>query len=900
MSSLTINNVNQVISQKSQLVEFLLSEEAECEFSKLEVNWNSGEINSNCKAANILSTEGYTDGPDKLSKKGLLFLSRFCIDLEANFEVDKVVSDRYFVEKLIKIGKNSATFLIKHKILLSEFVLKVIRPGASEDIIEAIRLLSDDDIDHHIVKPVDYLTVEISDIFQGSLYVECIIFPFVKGKTLRQFLGNSEQPINSHAVVSFIKQVGLALRSLEKKGAYHGDLHEDNIIVNYSESSALTFNIIDVSFNAMGSLNSDVCHDNDLTLFRQHLWRMLSVQQAYLKKMSIRKHLGSQAFIIISTVMSSAIKSFKDVAMLIEESTAYENYLDDKKKFLEEKFSPPSFFKLQRYEEITDPTVALELFVPFPELMDKVREFANVFISGNRGSGKSTYLAALGFFPKAKNKYVDFKDAFGIYFPCRMGEFRLLAPELYTNKNVSSQKLKQILIIKIVRRTLEILSEATLIKRIKEPYDYKHLRHSLEKITRGREVLNIDRDVVSEIQNFASTLTRFEMKEIDNLYNQTSIGDKELVINENILLDFFKVVKSSYSELSNTQFHLLFDDAGQPHIPIEVQYVLNDLILSSNPVYCIKLSAEKLTYSTKTSTEKVIENGHDYFDYDISAILFIGAKTTGLDQADLENYFRQIVNKRLEHFVYSSNNIVDYLGDDLVKNSQLINSLAAGRRNAYYFGWSLVWKIADRTPRNLLELVGEIFAAAEILKESPASLIHARTQDRAIRIVSEKRLHSLNHIPGVISCNGSEQSIGRLLFDVTSSIGSTFRIYLKEERGKKRKRQTLAIERNENIPLGSDPQKVLDKLVTYGVLDNTKLDFARDDRVKKPIYVLNRIFCPAFGISPQRDIHLRLSKVKFEELLITPSQFLKDGTKKLRTVEGSEPVIPDLFEGLDD
>lgn len=900
MSSSTINNINQVISEKSRLVAYLLDENSGKALEDLNINWETGEINSDSDAAVFLEGEGYTDSPNKLSQKGVLFLSRVTIDLESCFVPGTDIADKYEIKHAIKIGKNSATFLVIHKILMSEFVLKVIRPGASENIIAAVRLLSSDELDRHIVKPIDYTKVFIEDIYGNQLSVECIIFPYIKGETLRQFLTNKNRPINSHAVVSFIKQVGSGLRSLEKLGAYHGDLHEDNIIVNHSDSKSLTFNIIDVSYNAMGSLASEACHDNDLTFFRQHLWKILSVQQAYLERMSIRKHLGSRAFSIISCVMSSEVNSFKDVVALTKEDNRYEDYLKRKKRFMEDKFSPPSFFKLQRYEEITDPTIALELFVPFPELMDKVRKFANVFISGNRGSGKSTYLAALGFFPKSNNKYVDHTDTFGVYFPCRMGEFRLLAPDLYQDKSIKSSRLKQVLIIKIVRRTLEILAEATQYRKLKEPIDYKNIKDALEEITKGREVLNIDKDVVSEIKNFATTFTSFEMKEIDNLYNSSSSDSSEPTINENTLLRFFQSIKASYFELANTQFHLLFDDAGQPHIPVDVQYVLNDLILSSNPVYCIKFSAEKLTYSTKTSTDKVIENGHDYFEYDISAILFIGAATTGLNQAELESYFRKIVNKRLEHFSYSSADIVDYLGDDEIKNEQLINSLATARRNAYYFGWSLVWKIADRTPRNLLELVGEIFAAADVSELSPSNKIEARTQDRAIRIVSEKRLHSLNHVPGVISCNGKKLSVGSLLFDITSTIGSAFRIYLREERGKSRKRQTLAIERNETNPLDGDAQNILNKMITYGVLDDTKLDYARDDQVKKPIYVLNRIFCPAFGITPQRDNHLRLSKVKFEELLLTPSQFLKQGTKKLREIEGGEPVIPDLFRGLDD
>lgn len=900
MSSSTINNINQVIDEQSHLVDFLLSDEAESALRELNVNWMTGEINSSCKAAKLLEKEGLIEKSNILSQKGMLFLSRLCIDLEACFKPRSNISDKYEIKSVIKIGKNSATFIAIHKILLNEVVLKAIRPGASTDIIDALRLLSNDSLDSHIVTPVDYLSIGMRDIYDRNLNIHCVIFPYIKGDTLRQFLSNKNRPINSHAVVSFIKQIGAALESLERLGAYHGDLHEENIIVNFSSSGVLTFNIIDVSYNAMGSLNSSTCHDNDLTFFRRHLWKILSVQQGYLEKMSIRKHLGSRAFSIISNVMSSSVNSFKDVIAIVEENSGYNKYIESKKRFLEDKFSPPSFFKLQRYEEITDPTIALELFVPFLELMDKVREFANTFIAGNRGSGKSTYLAALGFFPKATNKYVDFKNTFGVYFPCRMGEFRLLSPDLYQNRKLDSSRLKQVLIVKIVRRTLEILAEATEYKRLSTPLDYNALKLSLEKITRGKELLNLDREVVSEIRNFASTFTRFEMKEIDELYKKASIVEPESVINETDLLSFFQAVRATYYELANTQFHLLFDDAGQPHLPAEVQNVLNDLILSSNPVYCIKLSAEKLTYSSKSTTDKVIENGHDYFEYDISAILFIGAATTGLNQAELEKYFREIVNKRLEHFSYSSSDIVDYLGDDEIKNEQLINSLSAGRRNAYYFGWSLVWKIADRTPRNLLELVGEIFAAAKISKASTPEKISARIQDRAIRIVSEKRLHSLNHISGVISCNGTELSVGSLLFGVTSSIGSAFRIYLREERGKKRKRQTLAIERNETNPLDAEAQNILNKMITYGVLDDTKLDYARDDRVKKPIYVLNRIFCPTFGISPQRDNHLRLSKIKFEELLLSPSLFLKQGTKKLRVSEGSESFVPDLFGGLDD
>ncbi len=162
---------------------------------------------------------------------------------------------------------------------------------------------------------------------------------------------------------------------------------------------------------------------------------------------------------------------------------------------------------------------------------------------------------------------------------------------------------------------------------------------------------------------------------------------------------------------------------------------------------------------------------------------------------------------------------------------------------------------------------------------------------KAIRVISEKRLQSLSQIAGVVHVGQKEVSLGRRLFEVTACIGATFRVYLKAERGKLRKRQHLAIERNDLDGLIPEAEEILEKLITFGVLDDTKSEFARDDEVKKPIYVLNRIYCPVFNIIYRRDEHLRLSKKRFELLLLNPQEFLRSGTKRLQVDHGAD----DLF-----
>ena len=67
--------------------------------------------------------------------------------------------------------------------------------------------------------------------------------------------------------------------------------------------------------------------------------------------------------------------------------------------------------------------------------------------------------------------------------------------------------------------------------------------------------------------------------------------------------------------------------------------------------------------------------------------------------------------------------------------------------------------------------------------------------------------------------------------------------------------------------------------------------------MKKPLFVLNRIYCPAFKIGYRRDDHLRLSKGRLEQLLLAPDHFIREGTRRLRDEDRDE--TPDLFRYKD-
>jgi hypothetical protein len=437
------------------------------------------------------------------------------------------------------------------------------------------------------------------------------------------------------------------------------------------------------------------------------------------------------------------------------------------------------------------------------------------------------------------------------------------------------------MIVKIARRTLEILSEAIEAKKLREPTDYSVIRKSLSKIVCDLPVFSVGSESLPEIQDLLTSILRIEMRDIDRFFSTRSLAGANMST-EASLLDYFQSIKHAFSELSATKFFVLFDDAGSPNLPREAQYIVSDLMFSSNSVYWVKISAERNTFRFITSERKSLEEGHDYVEHDISTELHLGSRRSGVSYELLEQYFRNIVDRRLKHFGYSSHHIVEYLGDGEGRLNQLLLGLVAKRKNAYYAGWHVVWRVADRTPRNLLEIVSEILNIADVDPETTPQKIDDVYQHRAIQIVSERRLNSLTQIGGSIVIRGEKVSLSSMVYDFTRALGSIFRIYLRAQRGKRNKRSHIALERNDSHPIGSEASEMLQALITYGVLDDSISGFARDDGIKKRIYVLNKIFCPAFGLFPQRDDHLKLSKDKFERLLLEPIGFVEEGTRTLR------------------
>lgn len=843
-----------------------------------------------------------------LTPAGVSLLSKVQLDLEAAVRKSSLAK-RFEILSIIGTGRTSIALQARNRVIDRTVVLKVLRPSLPADTVSVIQRLGSVAGVPHLVAPIDAYSIPAKTVSGDHVTIHCLVFPFVAGTTLRDYL-RTRPPVTPLFFGRFVEQVGSALAALEQHGLSHGDLHDRNILVS-TDAHGLDFTLIDLS----SGLESPTAPagPTDFQSFQEHLHNAMLLVQRQLPTLSVHKFLGPKLFFLIDAILRADSLTFADVLRLTIQNPLYDQWLADRSEFLAWKFRTPQPLGLLRWEEIADPAEAVELFEPYPELFEQVRRFGNSLMYGARGSGKSTYLAALAYFPGAKRRIVEPSEILGILFSCRQGEFKQLSGDFLEFTPRLRLLVKHVVVLKILRRMLSILASAAEADELQPATTLAALHAFFQPYLDNRvSIPQVAGSSTTMLKNLAAGVARWEEFELRRLFARDAATDEAgVTLTELSLLQFCTLLRSEFTSLATTQFYLLFDDAGEPNIPRETQYVLNELVTSSNPVFCVKLSAERFSYYLRDSQARIIEETHDVTSFDIARAY---GSESGRDHSrtEMKDYFAKIMRRRLEHWHYPSTDIAAYLGDQARRDAgvlpirELIRRLADNSRDAYYAGWEVVWQIADKTARNLIEIVSEIFSRAKILPGNPSELvpmtsigrISAVVQDRAIRAVSERRLRGLEFTPGEIEIRDRPFPLGRQLLLCATTFGAVSKRYLKASRQHTgRLDERLAIERNDSTRLAADADAVLQQLVRYAIFDDSARNVALDDSQKKPIYVFSRFLCPAFAISFRRDAHLRLSRGKFELFLLDPATFLKRGTAALQaSYEPGSVSQPQLWE----
>ena len=103
--------------------------------------------------------------------------------------------EKYEQFHVIFAGKNSVVVEATHKLLGKRFILKLVRPGASNNIRDSIRLLGEIGTEGTIVTPVDFLEVRTRDLVGAPVSLECLVFPLITGQTFRGISNPTKQSL---------------------------------------------------------------------------------------------------------------------------------------------------------------------------------------------------------------------------------------------------------------------------------------------------------------------------------------------------------------------------------------------------------------------------------------------------------------------------------------------------------------------------------------------------------------------------------------------------------------------------------------------------------------------------------------------------------------------------------
>ncbi|MGE0269282.1 MAG: hypothetical protein AB7S78_12600 [Candidatus Omnitrophota bacterium] len=827
---------------------------------------------------------------------------------------DKKVSEplkhSYEVKSLLGKGNSSYTFLAKETMLDRDRTLKIFLPGTVswEKLRRALVMRSK--LKHPALPEVIEMGELNIELPEGKeVVLNCVVFENipVSAKTFLEFL-KSQENITSKFFDRFIQRIGGAMAEIEKAGLIHGDLHERNILVDFTSVSTVEMSNIEfwlIDFIGIPSSSSPQLEvKSDLENFRNHLLKVALLACEKCPGNPARYILGEKVYSILQNLMENKFSSFQEIMRVFNqpEASVPENFF---------KVPVEKPFEWLRVEWIPTAGKLYKLFEPDAARFDVISRFGNTLISGPRGCGKSHYLRVLAFNPQVIIQSQDdlelrerleqirynFQNSFGVLFTCRLGEFKVFTPQAIGQDifDPETQRiLKHILVLKIWNKTFEEIKKGLecvdpVSKRpiIQIPNDYQLLIKFLEERL-GKLILVDPENPINIFHQILAVCVAQESSIIANWYR---IGERKIshFFDERDLDSFFFVIKQLFGELRSTRFFILVDDASQGNMHFEMQKILNSLVRSVQENHCFKITYDKYMYTIDSSDGRAIDPRHEATYVDLGEV---STKTQRDTSKNLSKYMARVIDTRLKSAGFNES-IVNILGESQSSEEFLRGLSQPGARRpkkgestkkrpprgkAYYAGWNIISSISHGSIRTLLELVEQIFSHNSV--QPGSGKVSLRDQDVVVRTHAKTLFKALSNIPGEVD----NTSLGNALFSVISSIGELSRRYLVEYKTEEENRwyETISFERLDGDSLSAEAKLILDGLIQWGLVLDEGVTFSRAQIGLSRRYDLNKIFAPAFGITYRVRNHIYLSTDRLEELLLKPTKFIERHRRKLR------------------
>lgn len=737
-------------------------------------------------------------------------------------------------------GSTSVTFKsIKGSIEGPVVVLKIFKPGILDHINFWKKLRQVSALESpYLVIPYNY-----GEFKWNGLNLKYLEMRYIEGVSLKQFLKENINIDLKETLKNFISEIGGSLKTIQEAGLIHGDLHENNILVVEDKSNKgegiYHFKIIDF----IGIAPTKEFRQYELTDFEYFKENFSKIIRKYATAPSgvvDRKKLGERFSHIYESLLEGKYTKIEDVIAGLSEK------LPEKKEFSIE--NPFTYLIFEQYD-INNP-LWLKRFEPDPAILKKFTDFSHLICSGPRGCGKSIYLGSLSFVPRLiklsendqdlKEKIAYFKGIFGIYFACRLGEFKIFSKKAYPEFTFYTQLfIKHIIILRIIRKTVGLIDRAYSEKIFDSVPEIKSVLKFIKPYLTQPVYLTLSARK-KPFKELETILRNEEIEYLNILGKEEKCPPQGKLLNEKILENFFYIIRENVPELSNIKFYIIFDDVSDPQVSEETQKILNCLMASHNEIYCCKFSMEKYAYTFEDMFGKALQVPHDYTYIDFSGV--------GIEPYDrytdkfYEEYFEKIVNKQLELGGYKKG-IRDYLEPLPYAHQELIDLLSKKESTKVKFaGWDIIVQLSSRSAREVLIICDEIlkqYGNDQELLKSGKSNISVDIQHKAIMKYSRDAYQNLINI----------EYVGKEIFLIVKNFGEISKTYLSRPITNEEGRHLFSIEKTfkKDITRGKISEELRDVFAEKGyklskiakltaVNDKWKIE---DRESKEPAYIID-------------------------------------------------------------